>query len=441
MKKSLSMIAAVTVAVSLTACSSNTEETATPSAPAATEAPKSTTAATPAATAAAADTDMGLKPEAGAKLVVWDAPDQKAFIESIAKQFEAKYKVSVKFEEVNPPDQPAKLTADGPAGVAADVTVIPHDNLGKMVAAGLYLPNDVFADQTKKDNADAAVQGATFNNTLFGYPKSVETYALIYNKDLVKTPPKSFDDVVAFAKTYNDPGKNKFAFMFDIGNFYFDYAFLAGPGGYVFGKNGTDKADIGLNNDGAVAGAKFFASLKKDVLPVKSGDVTYDIKKGLFTSGTLAMDLNGPWTILDYKNAKINIGVVPIPTINGKPAVSFAGIKILGINAFTKYPNAAKLFAHFATSQAAQLENFKISGQLPSNKAAAEDATVKNDELANGFLQQLKTSQAMPSIPEMGNIWTPMGAALGDIWNDGKDPKATLDNAVKQIKDTNAATK
>jgi arabinogalactan oligomer/maltooligosaccharide transport system substrate-binding protein len=229
--------------------------------------------------------------------------------------------------------------------------------------------------------------------------------------------------------------------MMEIGNFYFNYAFLAGSGGYVFGKNGTDKNDVGLNSEGAIKGAAFFQGLKKTILPMKSTDITYDIKKGLFTSGNLAMDLNGPWTILDYKTAGVKFGVAPIPSIDGKPTVSFAGIKILGVNAFTKYPNAAKLYAQFATSQESQLQNFKLTGALPANKAVAEDPAVKADELSNGFLEQLKNAQPMPSIPEMGNIWGPMGAALGDMWNDGKDPKTSLDNAVKQIKEANAAAK
>ena len=47
----------------------------------------------------------------------------------------------------------------------------------------------------------------------------------------------------------------------------------------------------------------------------------------------------------------------------------------------------------------------------------------------------------MPSVPEMGAVWTPMGAALGDAWAGKAQPKVALDNAVKAIKDQVAATK
>ncbi|CAK4869405.1 unnamed protein product [Aphanomyces euteiches] len=400
------------------------------------------TAAAPATTDAAPtveDADKGLKPEEGAKLVVWDAADTRPFHEAIIKEFTAKYGIEVKMEEVPPPDQAAKFATDGPAGIAADVGVIPHDNISKVVSAGLWLPNDVFTEETKGENSELAVQGATFNNVLYGYPKSTETYALFYNKDLIKTAPKSFDEIIEFAKTYNDPAKNKFAYMMKTDDFYYNYPFLATTGGYIFGKNGTDGADVGLNNEGAIKGATIYQNLQKTILPLKSTDVTDDIKKGLFISGTLAMDLNGPWAIADYKAAGINLGVAPIPSIDGKPAVSLAGIKILGVNAFTKFPNTAKLYAHFATSQASQMTNFKLTGVLPANKVVADDPSVKADEFTASFLKQLENAQPMPSITEMNAIWGPMNAAFADIWNGGKDPKVILDNAVKQIKEANAA--
>jgi arabinogalactan oligomer / maltooligosaccharide transport system substrate-binding protein len=431
MKKVSSLLLASSLVVALSGCSSNTSTDK----PAATAAPEATKAAATTAPAASED----IKPEAGATLLVWEAKEWRPFMDEIIKQFTAKYNIQVKMDEVGAGDQVNKLTNDGPAGIGADVVVFPHDNLGKAVAAGLVLPNDFYGDVTTKENSDVAIQGATFGGKLYGYPRSVETYAMFYNKDLIPQAPKTMEEVKTFAKTFNDPGKNKYAFMWDVGNFYFSYPYLSAQGGYVFGKNGTDKSDIGLANDGAVKGAAYFASLKKDVLPLKSGDVNYDIKKGLFTGGTLAMNVDGPWAIGDIKKSGIKFGVAPLPSMDGKPAVSFAGIKAWYVNSYSKYPKAARLFARFASDQKAQLLEYKTVGSLPANKAVAEDPAVKGDEIVTAFLQQFKTSQAMPSIAEMGNVWTPIGGALGEIWNDGKDPKAALDNAVKQIKDGSGA--
>ena len=439
MKRWVGLMAIGTMVFMLAACGSGGKDENKTTTETQTETSTDTGAAdTGANDPAPAEADDALTPEEGASLVVWDSKTGRGFIDEMAKQFEAEYGVPVKVEEVESPDQVNKLTTDGPAGLGADLVNFPNDQLGRAVSAGLVLENDQFADETVNTSQENAVKAVSYDGILYGYPRTVETYALIYNKAIFpEGAPKSFEDIVSFAKTYNDAKKNKYAIMWEVGNFYFNYGFLGSNGGYLFGGGGTKADDIGLNNDGAVAGAKFFASLK-EILPMNTGDVTYDIKKGLFTAGTLGIDINGPWTLADYKTSGIDYGVAPLPTIEGKPMTSFSGVKAWYVNSFTKYPKAAKLFANFLTSKEAELKEFTMNGTLPANKEAANDASIQGDAVSKAFLDQFAVSQPMPSIPEMGNVWNPAAAALSEVWNDGKDVKAALDNAVQQIKDANA---
>ncbi|USB33672.1 maltose ABC transporter substrate-binding protein [Paenibacillus sp. YPG26] len=428
-KKLALLLAAFSMAVSITACGPKkaSEQVQTP---AESGTPTETTAAT-----------TEVKPEDGAKLVIWESKDERSFTDEIAKQFTAKYNVQVKIEEVAPTDQVTKLTQDGPSGLAADVVLFPHDSLGRAASANLVLPNDLFAEETTKNNTEIAIKGVTYNDVLYGYPRSAETYALYYNKSLVKEAPKSFDDVLAFGKTFTDKAKKKYGIMWETGNMYFNYPFIATTGGYIYGKEGTDKDDIGINSAGAVEGLKVYQSLK-EVLPVKSGDITPDIKRSLFGSGDVAMDINGPWELAGYKAALGDkLGIAPIPSIGGQPAVSMAGVKGWYVNAYSKYPNAAKLFAQFASTKDAQLLLNEKVGSVPTNKEALESEQIKSDPYVSAFAEQTKSSQPMPSIPEMGNVWGPVNAALPEIWDNGKDPKATLDKAAQQIKDLNNGVK
>ncbi|WP_424767051.1 maltose ABC transporter substrate-binding protein [Paenibacillus sp. sgz302251] len=386
--------------------------------------------------AGAEDADADIVPEEGASLLVWESKEERPFVEAIAKEFTEKYGIEIKFEEIGAGDQVNKLVTDGPAGLGADVILFPHDNLGKAVTAGLILPNDYYEEQSRAANSEIAVNAVSYDGVLYGYPRSVETYALFYNKALIPEAPKTFDEIVEFAKTFNDPASNKYALMWDVGNFYFSYPFIS-TGGYVYGDNGQNKDDIGLNTEGAIEGLTYYGSLKNSILPLNSGDINYDIKKGFFTGGTLAMDINGPWTLGDYRAAGLDFGVAPLPSINGQPASSFSGIKAWYVNRFSKYPNAARLFSYYASTKEAQLKNFEITGALPANIEAANDPKVQGDEIVKGFLEQFNQSTPMPSIPEMGNVWSPIGAAFADVWNSGKDAKEALDNAVQQIKDAN----
>ncbi len=436
LKKLMVLTAAFSMAASITACSSNNNGNNGKNA-AATTAPADNATATNAANSGNAPAAGDIKPEEGASLLVWESKEERPFAEEMAKQFTAKYNVPVKIEEVAPPDQVGKLTQDGPSGLAADVVLIPHDNLGKAVSASLLLPNDIFAEQTKANNTEASIVGSSYDGELYGYPRAAETYALYYNKSLVKEAPKTFDDVITFGKTFTDKAKNKYGIMWEVGNMYFGYPFIATTGGYLFGKDGTDKDDIGLNNEGAIEGLKTYAKLK-EVLPIKSGDINADIKRSLFSSGDVAMDMTGPWELAAYKQALgDNLGVTPVPTIDGKTAITFSGIKIFGVNAYTQYPNAAKLYAEFASSKESQLELNKLVGSIPTNNEALKDPQITGDPYISVFAEQAKNSQPMPSIPAMGNVWSPVNAALPEIWDNNADPKAAMDKAVQQIKDLN----
>lgn len=50
-------------------------------------------------------------------------------------------------------------------------------------------------------------------------------------------------------------------------DFYFSYGLLAGYGGYVFGDEGTNPKDIGLNNKGSVEGITYATKWFQDVWP------------------------------------------------------------------------------------------------------------------------------------------------------------------------------
>lgn len=434
LKKLLVLVAAMSLMISITACGSKTNNAnSATNAPAATNATDNTT---PATDEPAAD-DTAIVPEDGAELFLWESKDEMAFTNEIVKQFEEKYGVKVKVEELAPPDQVGRLTTDGPSGLAADVLIIPHDHLGNAATSGLLLENDVFAEETTKNNTESSIVASTYDGTLYGYPRAAETTALYYNKSLLPEPPKSFDDVIAFAKTYNDVKNKKYALMWETGNMYFNYPFIASAGGYLFGDNGTNKDDMGLANDGAIEGLKVYQSLV-DILPIKSGDINPDIKRGLFNSGDVAMDINGPWELAGYKEALgDNLGVAPVPTVAGKTAITFSGMKIYVVNSFTKYPNAAKLYASFASDKNAQLLLNEKVGSIPTNLEALQTDQIKNDPFVSGFAEQAKNSQPMPSIPEMSNVWSPVNAALPEIWNNKADPKTAMEKAIKQITDLN----
>nr|WP_236343723.1 maltose ABC transporter substrate-binding protein [Paenibacillus plantiphilus] len=382
-----------------------------------------------------------LLPEEGASLLVWEESTDFEFLESVAADFKTKYNVDVKFEHVPSPDQADRLANDAPAGLAADVVMFAHDKLGNAVEAGLLFPNDLLEEDTKSAHPDAAIQASSYGGTLYGYPKSVETYAVFYNKALVKDLPKTWDDVVAFSKTFTDNNAKKYGIMWEARLLYFNYPFFVNKGGYIWGKDNTDPTDIGLNNEGAIEGAKYMQTMA-EILPLKAENITWDVKTQLFSEGKVAFNIDGPWSISSFKD-KVDFGVIPLPDMpDGSKSISLSGVRSYYVNSYTKYPNAAKLFASFVTNKENALKAYNMLGILPSNKEAAADPAITNDPILSGFIKQFENSVPMPSIPETNNVWTPIEGAITKIWNNkDQDVKAALDEAVNTIKESLASGK
>lgn len=380
--------------------------------------------------------DSAVQLEPGASLIIWDNKDSEGeWAQYVAEEFTKRYGVPVKYENVNHTDAPGKLQTDGPAGLGADVFNAPHDHTGNMAAAGLILEN-FYSEEMRSEHIDAAITGASFDGKLYGYPIAVETYGLFYNKDLVDKAPGTWDELIEMAKAFTDTKNQKYGFMMEVANFYYNFAFIGGYGGYVFGNGNTDPSDLGLNSEGAVKAGEFMQRLHNEVLPLMNEDITYDIKNSLFQEGKLMFDLNGPWAAAGYMDAGVNFGIAPLPLLdNGKAPTSFSGIKSYYVNAYTKYPEAASLFAKFASSQEMQLKRFEMTSQVPTRLDLSSEPSIAEDPVVSGIIAQAAHAIPMPNIPEMQTVWGPMGSAFALIWNENQDPKKALDAAVSQIVD------
>lgn len=398
-----------------------------------TETPAATTAgettATPAETTAAttAATEANKDP---VTLKVWESDGpEKIFIEEAAAAYTAlNPHVTITYEPVAHTDAAQKLTLDGPAGVGADVFAAPHDKLGEMVSQGLVL--EVNDPALIKDNfVDAAIKGTTYDGKMYGYPTGIETYALFYNKALVQTPPQTWADVVAFAKTFNKPADGQYGISWDVGNAYFSYIFLSAFGADLFGPNGDDKMQHMVNSEQAIKGMTFFQGLRKEILDVAQADLTGDFMNAGFQDGKIAMIITGPWAIQGFKDAGLDFGIAPLPKFEGQanPPASFSGVRALYVSAFSAAPEEAKKFAEFCVSKEMLEKRYTTTSQIPPRKDIKID-----DAFNSGILAQAAFAKPMPSIPAMGQYWPAMGSAYSNIWN-GNDVKTELDAAAAAI--------
>ncbi|AJD90703.1 ABC transporter substrate-binding protein [Jeotgalibacillus malaysiensis] len=372
-------------------------------------------------------------------LSVWvnDNEDQKVVLETLFEKYTEETGIEIDVTPMNMLDQIEALNLDGPAGNGPDLFFQPHDRIGNIVLQGLASPIDL--GEAEGTYSETAIDAVTYDGEIYGAPLVVETYGTFYNKDLVEEAPATMDELMAIAEEQTDAASDQYGFLMEAANFYFSYPFFGANGAYVFNNEGGsyDVEDIGLNNEGAVAGGELIQSwYQNGYIPV---EINPDIMNGLFTDGKVGVAITGPWNIPAYEEALgESLGTAILPTVDGTNATSFVGVKSWMVSDFSENKEAATDLALFLTNEENSTAYFEGAGELPANQAALEGEAVTSNELIAPFAEQIQYGTPMPSTPEMQQVWDPINNALLFIAQ-GDDVQEVLDEAVQQIRD-NIAT-
>ena len=373
------------------------------------------------------------------ELTVYVDNGYKSYMEEAAKAFEKESGTKVNIKTGDALGGLDKLSLDNQSGKAPDVMMAPYDRVGGLGNDGQLAEVTLNKDSKTDKTTESLV---TNGGKVYGAPAVIETLVLYYNKDLLQEAPKTFGELEELAKDSKydfagEDGKNT-AFLADWTNFYYAYGLLSGNGGYVFGKNGTDPKDIGLNNQGAIDGIEYaktwYAKWPKGLQDTKGAA---NFIQTQFQEGKTAAIIDGPWKASSLKEAKVNYGVATIPTLpNGKAYSAFGGGKAWVIPAGANNPEAAQKFVDFLTSTDQQKAFYDKTNEVPANTEAREYAVGKNDELTTAVVKQFENAQPMPNISEMSTVWDPAATMLFDAVSGKKSAKDAADDAVKLIKET-----
>ncbi|MEW9501623.1 extracellular solute-binding protein [Jeotgalibacillus marinus] len=392
--------------------------------------------------ACAPDRDEAKEPEEAEKpesLKVWVNPveDQKAALDEIFSKYTEETGIEIEATPMNMLDQIEALNLDGPAGNGPDLFFQPHDRIGNIILQNLATPVDL--GDAEGEYSETAIEAVTFDGEIWGAPLVVETYGTFYNKDLVDEAPTTMEELMAIAEEQTDTSTDTYGFLMEAANFYFSYPFFGANGAYVFNNKGGeyDVSDIGLNNEGAVAGGELIQSwYQSGYIPV---EMEADVMNGLFQDGKVATVITGPWSIPAYEEAlNDSLGTAILPTVDGNKATSFVGVKSWMLSEYSDNKEWATDLMKFITNEENSTLYFEQAGELPANQAALESDAVTSNELIAPFAEQIQYGTPMPSTPEMQQVWDPINDALHFI-GQGDDVQEVLDEAVQQIKDNIAA--
>lgn len=296
-------------------------------------------------------------------------------------------------------------------------------------------------DELQASVFEAPMSTNFYNGGYYGVPVNTNTKVAIYNKATLaeaglSEPPKTMDELVAAAERLKENGK------YGVG--------IAGvhswgllPWFWSLGGSITNdefnEVDGYLNSEASVKALETIVdwSNRGLVLPAALGGEpgTWD---GII-SGEYLMSDDGPWFYSIKIAEKEDTGFDPmeetvralIPAGPGGSR-SVIGGENLVMFANSKNPEEAWVFAKWMLSEEPQ-KVMAETGLIPTNKAAAEAMTSMDIPFVDTFVEQLETALPRTPIPQWGEVEAIFNLAFEKAVRGEQEPKAALDEAVKQI--------
>lgn len=447
--------------------------------------------------------DGKLEEGAVVKVLENDTAIELGYVDQLIEAFNEAYKdKGISAERMNA-DQYSDLATDGPYGYGPDVWYQANDILMKYATKQHMLPLPVNSmecyeqiPQSAWDAYQVEMNGETF---YCGIPLNVQSGMLYYIESKLPENWQSEWDLNGngtpdFFETYtalyaysqdviDNGGTTTYGYLDETVDTYFMGGYLFTYGAYIFGENGTNADDIGLNKGDAVKGAemiqqwaaqmnntevldKTFASAAYQYLAdgVMLCTVTTPDVKQMFIR---AMVNTGNWTEEEAEN-DLKMVTVPRLPVSGSltsdnwqdtitkmdeltvETTMMGGMNGYGISAYTKCPNASLAFVEFATSYEQTILRNQYCGIAPARADAAAEVA-KTDATVGILFDKLNRGKisVMPAITEVGQIWTPCESFLIDLSTDpyradrGEEAlydtpekiQAGLDKLVQQIDD------
>ncbi len=381
-------------------------------------------------TLVACSRDKGDGDTTAVSLKVWGAQEDQAMLKTMVENFKKEntdQNYDITFGVVGEKDTQTKIMEDPEA--AADVFAFPDDQLNDLIKAGVLYEVTLNKEKIKMENTEGSVAAASVGDKLYAYPMTADNgYFLYYDKSVyTEKDVETMDRLLEVAAQ-----KNKKVLM-DISNGWYISSFFMGAG-CKLGLNENGKQTCDFNNQNGIAAGEAIKSICANPAFITGEDA-------ILTGGigsTIAAGISGTWTA-DAIREKLgeNYAATKLPTFtlsgNQVQMKSFAGYKLMGINAHTKRPKEAMKLAEYLTNEMNQLLRFETRAMGPSNKKAAENEKVKQNVALAALAKQNQYGVSQANV--LNSTWKPL-EAFGTAM-ESKDYKKTtkeyLDTMVSQI--------
>lgn len=346
---------------------------------------------------------------------IWHQKDaaERAFLEDWAEAYNAgqdSVEVEVLYKETEELRNHYIFAAIG--GKGPDLIYGPADNVGMLAITETIRPLDDLVEPALFESfIDEGL--LRYDGRVYGLADQVGNHlTLVYNRDLVETPPATFDELLAVARANTldedgDGAKERYGLVWNYTEPFFFIPFLTAFDGWVMDENQQPT----LDNAATVEAIEFIKRLRDEegVIPPT---VDYNTAETLFKEGRAAMIINGPWAWAGYGDSGIDYALTPIPynEAAGAWARPMAAAKGYSLNPAVpdwKLPTVLGVM-RLLTGPEVQADMTRQLATIPVRESVRQSGAMEANPVLQQSLAQLEHTRPMPTSPTLRMIWDGM---------------------------------
>lgn len=336
--------------------------------------------------------------------------------------------IVVKLERKEGLTDALKLVGNDPAS-APDLYFFAHDKIGVYAEMGILAPiTDFVSDEVLQNYMDMTLDAATYGGVLYQLPIYYETLLFMYNKAYMTEDEVPTTTEALYAYMQENTKDGRYGFVEQHSTAYYSVPWIHGFGGSLINEEGEP-----LLTSEAVKKALTY---HKKFLEYMPGESEYSTVNTLFLEGYADSVIGGPWLVPTAKEAGIDLGFAPMPTVDetGLPLAPYSGVQgvhVLKIAAEEKKDAITKVLECISDPQVG-IDMALVSGCAPANSLCYKDEQVAADEMIMMMKQTAQTAVPMPNIPEMDVMFVVAGNLLVDVNMKGTDVSEAVENYQKK---------
>mgnify|MGYP004608351207 FL=1 len=362
------------------------------------------------------------------KLVIWHDKEEAVIAALSDYLAQAAPDLDVQFEKKTSLTDSLKLVGNDPSA-APDLFLFAHDKIGVFAEMGILAPvAPLLEDGTLDAFLPMTIDAATYKGTLYQLPLYFETLLFMYNRRYMRDKEVPATTEALYSYMENNTGRGRYGFVEQHSTAYYCAAWIHGFGGSII-----DSSAIPFPDEQAVQEALAYHLKFVKLMP---GETEYNTVNTLFLEGKADATIGGPWMVPSAREAGIDLGIAPMPTVDetGLALAPYSGVQGLHVlkAAAEKKTDAVKALLRALAKPEIGTSLALASGCAPANSECYEDARVAEDPLVQAMRQTAEIAVPMPNIPEMDVMWTVVSNLLTDVNLSGKDIASSFQAAKAQ---------